>query len=68
FLPRLAAGLSGVEVEPVGQSYLVFIALVNLLLVPVGWYLMKQASKPGMAVTGGLLAMAAAAFFIMPPG
>lgn len=67
-LPRLAAGLSGVEIEPIPQSYLVFIIFVNLLLIPVAWYLMKQDSKTRITITGGLLIAATACFFIMPPG
>ena len=49
------------------QSFMIFIAIANALLVPVAWFLMKQDSRQRMLVTGGFLAAAAAAFFIMPP-
>ncbi len=49
------------------QSFLVFIAIANALLIPVAWFLMKQEARERMLVTGGLLGAAAAAFFIMPP-
>ncbi len=67
FLPRLAASLSGEILEPISQSFQTFIILVNVLLLPVFWYLMKQDSKPRMAITGSLLIMATAVFFVMPP-
>lgn len=68
FLPRLAAQLSGETLAPISQPYMVFIVIANILLVPVAWYLLKQDSKLRMAITGSLLMLATATFFIIPPG
>ena len=70
-LPLLSRALTETNFEWAAalpsQSFLVFIAVANALLIPVAWFLMKQESRERMYVTGGLLAAAAAAFFIMPP-
>ncbi len=49
------------------QSYMNFILIANLLLIPVAIYLTKQDSKIRMVMTGGMLAVATVAFFVMPP-
>jgi len=49
------------------QSFQVFVILVNLLLLPIGYYLLKQESKFRTSVATGFLGTAAAAFFLMPP-
>ena len=49
------------------QSYMTFIAIANMLLLPVAIYLAKQDSKIRMAVTGSALAAATVVFFVMPP-
>lgn len=49
------------------QSFMIFIATANALLLPVAWFLSKQEARERMYVTGGLLLVAAATFFIIPP-
>ncbi len=68
-LPFVAKGLAGAgfpldELIPT-QSYAIFIATANLLLIPVGMHLVKK-SVFRMTVLAVLLAVAAAAFFTMP--
>lgn len=66
-LPRLAARLSGDPVVPISDSYIHFIIMANIILIPVALYLRNQDNKRMMVITGTSLTLAAAAFLIMPP-
>ena len=62
-LPRLAASLSGDNVQEITPYFVKFIITVNLLLIPVFIYLNNKDSKPVMGITAGLLLGATAIFF-----
>lgn len=71
-LPLLARALTEneftLESAMPSPSYQTFILIANALLIPVIFYLRDQKSKPRMILTSSALAIATAAFFIMPPG
>ena len=48
-------------------SFQVFIIAANVILVPVGIYLMKQDSRTRMIISGAFLGLGAIAFFASPP-
>ena len=66
-LPRLAGALSGDALAPISSSYLWFIGIANLLLIPVAWFLMRQDDRIRQYVTGAILLIAGVTFFVMPP-
>ena len=66
-LPRLAGALSGDALAPISSSYLWFIGIANLLLIPVAWFLMRQDDRIRQYVTGAILIVAGVTFFVMPP-
>lgn len=70
-LPLLGQAISNPELDlrealP-GANYQFFIVVVNLMLIPVFIFLMKQDSKPRMIATTAILLGGAAAFFAFPP-
>ncbi|MEO0983441.1 MAG: hypothetical protein AAFX03_12410 [Pseudomonadota bacterium] len=49
-------------------SFQSLILIGNALLIPVVFYLIKQDSRPRMAINAGVLAAAAGGFVLFPPG
>lgn len=66
-LPKLAQYMTGAETTPISSSFLAFIMTANLMLIPIGFFLMKQDSRVRMAISSAVLLAGASAFFIMPP-
>ncbi|MEO0712930.1 MAG: hypothetical protein AAFS03_09385 [Pseudomonadota bacterium] len=48
-------------------SFQTFVLIANILLIPISIFLARQESRPRMFTALGLLGVAAASFFIMPP-
>jgi len=66
-LPRLSQYLTGEELKPLSQDYLMFIAIANALIIPVALYFQKPKKKKRMAFAGVSLFAAAVAFFMFTP-